>query len=225
MSRPARAWPAVLAPLLLAACTPDAPADASAAAASAPAAADVAGDDASCAGHPLAAVLPATPLVADRPLRWRSCDAISAAVRYGDETPDGGGDHCTVTITDPRARNPDVPEVAGLLDQAGDLLLTTTRANVAMLDGARQGLLDEPVMLDLRGGASTLPVVERLENGDTWVVAVPARTQTPTVEAVQAVLRERYVLDVTCREPVRDHAHAMALYAPYTAALDLEALP
>lgn len=98
-----------------------------------------------------------------------------------------------------------------------------TTFNVQGLVEAREGLLEEPVMLEFRGGASTLPVVEQLPNGDTWVLS--ARQQPAIAESMMAVLRD-CTLDIKCTEPVRDHDHAATpLYRPCAAALRPEPLP
>lgn len=212
------AWP-LAALWLLVACTPGV--------------ADRAGDaavdtGASCTGNPIADALPATQSVDGRQVVWRSCDAVSASAGYGHEDADGGGDHCTVTLTDTGAAPPDAtrdPGLGGMMEHANAMLLDMTKFNVQALVEARKGLLEEPVILDIRGGASTLPVVEQLSNGDTWVVSVPARDQRPIAQSMMAVLRDRYALDVKCTEPVRDHDQAATLYRPYAAALRPERLP
>ncbi|MCD9027689.1 hypothetical protein LDO26_05640 [Luteimonas sp. BDR2-5] len=181
-----------------------------------------------CAGIPLAAVLPADQVIGTRQLLWRDCSVRTVRARYGQEDADGGGDHCTLRIDDTGAETPAATQALGMGDAVAhvdSLTLNVTRMNVDMLVGAREGYLQEPMLLGARGGPSTLPVVERLSSGDTYAIAVPASGQTPAPEPLQAVVGGRYVLGIACTEPVRDHDHAASLYRPYATALQLDRLP
>ncbi|MGQ4583306.1 hypothetical protein [Lysobacter sp. F60174L2] len=199
--------------LLLAGCTPGVEAEI---------------DDA-CGEIPFAAALPSLEAIGSRPLLWKQCGVVEVSARYGQEDPEtGDGDHCTININDTRFQTPDGAASVGADDafeHGKSLMLGFSKMNVEMLVGARKGYLEEPVLLNARGGPSTLPVVGQLSNGDTYAIPVPAKQEEPGSESLLAVINDRYALTIQCTEPVLDHDQADAMYRPYINALQLGNLP
>lgn len=185
--------------------------------------------DDSCEAIPFAAALPSVGSIGTKPLIWKQCGPAEVSARYGHEDPETGeGDHCTIDIADARFQTPGAATAVGAggaFEHGKSLILAFSRMNVEMLVEARKGLLAEPVMLDLRGGPTTLPVVGQLASGDTYAIPVPDKQEEPGSEILMAVIKDRYALTIQCTEPVIDHDQAEALYRPYLAALQLGKLP
>ena len=209
----ARLIPAMAAGLALAACTPEVEAEI---------------DDA-CGEIPFAAALPSLEAVGGRPLLWKQCGTVEVSARYGQEDPEtGDGDHCTIDINDTRFQTPEGAATVGAdgaFEHGKSLMLGFSKMNVEMLVGSRKAYLEEPMLLDARGGPTTLPVVGQLSNGDTYAIAVPATGEEPGSESLLAVINDRYALTIRCTEPVLNHDQADAMYRPYVNALQLDKLP
>ena len=217
MKRFIRAIPALLSGLMLAACNPAATPEVEA---------DI-GD--ACDRIPFAAALPSVEVIGSRPLLWKECGVAEVSARYGQEDPEtGDGDHCTIEIADTRFETPDGAAAVGAVgafDHGKSLMLNFSKVNVEMLVKSREGILNEPILLNMRGGPPTLPVVGQLANGDTYAIPVPASQEEPGSDPLLAVINDRYALTIECTDPVLNHDQAEAMYRPYAAALQLDKLP
>ncbi|GAB3333772.1 hypothetical protein [Marilutibacter aestuarii] len=188
------------------------------------------GADDDCRAIAMARALPAATMIAGRPLAWTQCSVQEVVASYGKEDADGNGDDsCRIEISDSRYPIPESARALGMqetLENTRELIREMARANVEMLVESRKALEAEPVMLRVRGGPSTLPVVGSTATGDAYVISVPASADVEVGnEPLLSLVNDRYVLTIECDAPVRDHDQALALYAPYVRALNLGVLP
>ncbi len=177
----------------------------------------------------MAEALPDATTLSGRPLLWRDCSPQEVTVQYGNADAEGySEDECSIEIFDSRYEVPEGAKAMGMhemLENSKGMLLDMARINVEMLVESRREIEKMPVMLELRGGRDYLPVVDRTRTGDPYVIAVPAKDETPGTEALLSVVKDRYVLTIECQEPVTGHDQAMALYAPFLGSLNLGILP
>lgn len=185
-------------------------------------------DDA-CTDNPLAPALPDAAEIASKPFAWRQCLGAQVSACYSrEENCSSATDRCLITLHDAKhGMRADVGSGAAVTphEHGQALILGFSEMNVAMLVGTHDSLLEIPVLLEQIGGPPHLPVVDTTASGDTYAIPVPSADQQPRQGDLVSVIADRYALTIECAEPIRDNAHARAIYGPFLGALRLSELP
>jgi hypothetical protein len=181
----------------------------------------------SCALNALADALPAAARIAGLARQPTQCDWLSASVRYEDGA-QVHGNVCNVTLSDlntaipPDFRSPAEREIAQTTQVVNR---ATYQSPIEMLRRHRELMLQDKRFLEAIGGVDHLPVVDQLPRGHPYVIGVPAVQDAPSEESLTALINAgHYGLAISCSEKISNHAGAKSLYAPWIAALRLEAL-
>lgn len=184
-------------------------------------------EDDGCKDVALAQALPDRSEIASKQLVWKRCSELQVNACYGEDRDcSRTANHCEISLHDSSVGvDRGVESSGGIVEHGQSLILGFSRFNVDALVSTHERLLEMPQMLALRGGPPTLPVIGETTTGDAYGIQVPAASASPQRGGLISVIADRYVLEIKCSEPIRDHDHAKIIYEPFLGALRLGELP
>lgn len=199
--------------LMLAACSPGAPA----AEKSAQTGAAFKMPD-NCKDHYLLAALPAPADLGGKALASVECQPFSVQMNWGDEM-----SPTKIILVDSQGPNGDLP--AGIANMGRNLPIQAAKTAITLTKGVQETALAYPASLAELGGENYLSIVKEAAGGLVYALPVEAKDAGGEVGALIGIVKERYSLTISIENAnLVGITAGEAAYAPWLSALRLSAL-